>query len=170
MHYYTEPMCGAVLSEAATYDNKSKDVLIVRVSSAGLECSVGEPAKVDPHTVSIPVTRKNRPDFIYQLLPEASDMKRKEATDKAEKLIKDKFGDHFDYSVLNAAFNAMVPQEESWMVEVTVKPPFRFANLKDCVMFKAPNAVDGLALFPLEKEAPHVEEKPQVVLFEDEQD
>jgi hypothetical protein len=167
-HTYTEPMCGAVLSEAATYDNKSKDVLIVRVSSAGLECMVGEPVKVDPYTVNIPVTRINRGDFIYQLLPEASDVLRAKQVAATEKTIKEAFGDHFDYQVLNNAFNAMVPQKEAWTVEVTVNPPFLFGNLKQSVMFKAPNAVDGLALFPLEKEEPRVEEKAYVVLLDNE--
>ncbi len=161
-------MCSAVLAEAATYDSKSKDVLIVRVSSAGLECTVGEPVKVDPYTVTIPVTRINRSDFIYQLLPEASDATRKTQTAMTESKIKAAFGDHFDYQVLNNAFNAMVPQTESWTVEVTVNPPFLFGNLKQCLMFKAPKAVDGLALFPLEKEEPRVEEKAQVVLLENE--
>jgi hypothetical protein len=170
VHTYTEPMCGAVLAEAATYDNKSKDVLIVRVSSAGLECAVGEPVKVDPYTVTIPVTRTNRDDFIHQLLPGASDEKRAQQVTIAEQKIKAAFGDHFDYQVLNNAFNAMVPQRESWTVEVTVNPPFLFGNLKQAVMFKAPNAVDGLVLFPLEKEEPRVEEKAQVVCFDNEQD
>lgn len=169
-HTYTEPMCGAVLSEAATYDNKSKDVLIVRVSSAGLECTVGEPVKVDPRMVIIPVTRTNRGDFIYQLLPESSEAKRTAQVAATEQTIKAAFGEHFDYQVLNNAFNAMVPQKESWTVEVTVNPPFLFGNLKQSIMFKAPNAVDGLALFPLEKEEPRVEEKAQVVLFDNDDD
>jgi hypothetical protein len=44
---YRHPMCGGVLSTAGAFDNRSKNVLIVRVSSAGLESSVGEPKKVD---------------------------------------------------------------------------------------------------------------------------
>ena len=167
-HTYTEPMCGAVLSEAATYDDKSKDVLIVRVSSAGLECTVGEPIKVDPYTVNIPVTRINRGDFIHQLLPEASEAQRERQVAATDATIKTMFGNHFDYQVLNNAFNAMVPQQESWTIEVTVNPPFLFGNLKQSVMFKAPNAVDGLALFPLEKEEPRVEEKAKVVMLDNE--
>ncbi len=49
--------------------------------------------------------------------------------------------------------------------------PFIFAILKDAVMFKAPNAVEGgLALFPLEKEEPRVEEQAEIVLLNDDDD
>jgi hypothetical protein len=163
-------MCGAVLSEAATYDNHSKDVLIVRVSSAGLESSVGEPQKIDPYTVHIPVTRMNRGDFVHQLLPTASDKKRSSAVTETDARIRATFGAHFDYEVLNNAFNAMVPQEESWIVEVTLNPPFLFGNMKDTLMFKAPNAVDGLALFPLDKEEPKIDQKVQVINFSADED
>jgi hypothetical protein len=168
VHTYSEPMCGAVLSEAATYDNNSKDVLIVRVSSAGLECTVGEPVKVDPYTVNLPVTRINRSDFIHQLLPEASEVQRAKKVAATDQMIKDLFGSHFDYQVLNNAFNTMVPERETWTIEVTVNPPFLFGNLKQSIVYKAPNSVDALALFPLEKEEPRSEEKAQVVMLDNE--
>ncbi len=132
-HTYAEPMCGAVLSEVATYDTNSKDVLIVRVSSAGLESSVEVPKKIASYTVQIPVSRTNPKDFVHQLLPTASDNKRDLVKqDASERLLA-----HFDYEVFNNALNAMVPEQESWTVKVTLNPPFLFGNMMD-TMFKAP--------------------------------
>jgi hypothetical protein len=66
---YRHPMCGGVLSTAGSFDQAAKNVLIVRVSSAGLESTVGALKKVDAYTVHIPVTRINRLDFVHQLNP-----------------------------------------------------------------------------------------------------
>lgn len=161
---YRHPMCGGVLSTAGSFDNAAKNVLIVRVSSAGLESSVGEPKKLDQYTVQIPVTRVNRPDFVHQLLPTASEHTRETRVGSTDELIRKTFGAHFDYNVLNAAFQAMVPEQESWTIEASVSQPYMFGNMKDTIMFRAPNAVDALALLPLELEEP-LSEKAQVITF-----
>ncbi len=49
-------------------------------------------------------------------------------------------------------------------------PPFIFGNMKDTLMFKAPNLADGLALFPLEKEEPKVDQSVQGINFTADED
>ncbi len=163
---YRHPMCGGVLSTAGAFDSRTKNVLIVRVSSAGLESSVGEPKKLDPYTVEIPVTRINRPDFVHQLLPNKDEAARARRVAETNKQIRATFGRHFDYDVLNRAFQAMVPESEQWTIQATVNAPYMFGNMKETFMFRAPNAVDVLALFPLELEE-RKSEKAQIVNIDD---
>jgi hypothetical protein len=162
---YREPMCGAVFSPAAHFDDSSKDLLIVRVSSAGLESEVGEPRKVDAYTVHIPVTRTNRDDFVHQLLPMASQQRREALIKETDQNLRQAYGDHCSYSVLNRAFNALVPTRESWIICVRVKPPYVFAHMKGSMTFKAPNAVDAMVTFPLDKEEPKIDERGRTINF-----
>ncbi len=92
----------------------------MRVSSAGPESSVDVPKKINSYTVHIPVSRTNRDDFVYQLLPLGSEQKRAATKVQTDERIKKAFGAHFEYELLNAAFSAMVPEQESWTVEVTL--------------------------------------------------
>ena len=152
IHIYTEPMCGGVLSEAGTYDNKAKDVLFVRVSSAGMQSTVQTPIKIDEYNVEIPVQRKNMPDLIEQLIPTGNADVKKAFRDKVETQLKNNYGAHCDYDVFNSAFKAMVPADEGWTVNVSVQPPFQFAKMSETLFLASPGAVDAFVVFRLLRE------------------
>lgn len=164
-HTYTEPMCGAVLSEAGTYDSKTKNALIVRVSSAGMQSTVQKPIKVDDYNVEIPVSRNNMSDLVEQLIPAAPDETKTTFREMVGKQLTSNYGAHFDYDMINNAFKAMVPESESWTVEVSVQPPFQFGKMSDTMFFMSPGAVDAFAVFPLLREQPVVNEQVQVINF-----
>lgn len=159
------PMCGALLSEGAVFDSKSKSVLIMRVSSAGLECIVNEPKKVDDHTVEVVVTRQNQPDFVTQLMPSAEEEAVVEKRQFLNGRLQELFGAHVDYDAINNAFKAMVPEVEQWTVQATVFEPYLIGDVTKVLVCKAKGAVDALVVVPLEKNVPTVEQHPQTIEF-----
>jgi hypothetical protein len=83
----------------------------------------GEPKKLDPYTVEIPVVRINRPDFVHQLLPAKDEAARVRGVAETNKQIRATSGKHFDYDVLNRAFQAMIPETTRWVMHATVNAP-----------------------------------------------
>lgn len=161
----TSPMCGGVLSEGAVYDAKSHTVIIIRVSSAGMESMVGMPVKVDEATFEIPVHRQNQTDFVTQLMPdspeEVTTQKREELNSKLQNL----FGSHVDYDALNNAFKALVPETEKWTVQVTIEEPYIIGDVSKALVCKAKGAIDAMVIVPLEKFIPSADQHPQVLEF-----
>jgi hypothetical protein len=104
---------------------------------------------------------------VHQLLPSKDEASRARRVTETNKQIRATFGKHFDYDVLNRAFQAMVPETEEWTIQAMVNPPYMFGNMKETIMFRAPNAVDVLALFPLELEEPKSEKALIVNIDED---
>ena len=159
-------MCGGVLSEAGIFDNKSKNALFVRVSSAGMQSTVQKPVRIDDYNVEIPVSRKNMSDLVEQLIPAAQPETRKAFREKVGGQLTEKYGAHFDYDMLNTAFRAMVPENENWTIEVSVQPPFQFGKMSDTLILMSPGSVDAFAIFPLVREQLAPFEQAQVINFD----
>lgn len=161
------PLIGGVLVEANQFDPRASSVLVVRCSGAGLSSKVGFPSKVDERTMEFQVTRNNKRDvaeWIHASNPRVTEEDlatyRKESSD----LLTNKFGNHMGYEVLNTAFRALVPSVECWIVTVKVLPPYMFGEIQDAVIVCDASSVDILAILPLIKETPSVDQLPAVLV------
>lgn len=163
---YSHPMTGAVLHESGTFDSSSS-ILIVRVSSAGLSSQVGEPKKVDKCTLEIPVSRQNQPTFVQQLAPKAEQDAIVKRRNQLDITLKELYGQHMDFEVLDRAFKAMVPDTESWKILVTIGAPYMIGDMKKVLVCKAKNSVDAMVIIPLIREEPDVQERPITMDFGD---
>jgi hypothetical protein len=161
------PLIGAVLVEANQFDPLASSVLVVRCSGAGLASKVEYPTKLDERTMQFQIIRYNKPDvaaWIHANNPRVTDddlaQYRKESSD----LLKNKFGNHMGYEVLNTAFRALVPNTEGWIVTVQVMPPYMFGEMDNAIIFCDKSQIDILATLPLIKETPNVDKVPAVVM------
>ena len=130
-----------------------------------MQSAVQMPIKVDDYNVEIPVSRNNMPDLVEQLIPQANDATKTVFRETLGTQLTSNYGAHFDYDMINNAFKAMVPESESWTVEVSVQPPFQFGKMSDTMFLKSPGAVDAFVVFPLLREQPVVNEQVQVINF-----
>lgn len=162
---FSDPLAGGVLNESSTFDTKQTSVLVVRVASAGQGSMVSAPTKVDSTTMEVVVSRLNQRDFAQQLHPEAEEEVVQANREKMDTTLKTLYGDHMDYSLLNNAFRALAPENESWTVRITVDEPYAFGDIQKVLVCKAPNAVDAMIIFPLVREDPVVEAKAIEMLF-----
>jgi hypothetical protein len=130
-----------------------------------MQSAVQMPVKVDDYNVEIPVSRTNMGDLVEQLIPAATDDAKTAFRTMVGNQLTINYGAHFDYDMINNAFKAMVPESESWTVEVSVQPPFQFGKMSETMFLKSPGAVDAFVVFPLLREQPIVNEQPQVINF-----
>ncbi len=161
------PLVGAVLVEANQFDPSASSVLVVRCSGAGLASKVANPIKVDERTAQFQVTRVNKPDvaaWIHANNPRVSDDDLEQHRKESNDLLKNKYGNHMGYEVLNTAFRALVPTNESWTVTVQVMPPYLLGELDNAIVFCDKSQVDILATLPLVKETPNVDKMPAVIM------
>ena len=153
------PLCSAVFCKKAEFDSKGTDLLIVHVQGAGPGSVVEPPVRVSPTEVRIPVRRSNMKTFISQMVPAGVPPERLlQFEQEVSMTLKDAFGNHTDLQLLDNAFRALVPEQEKWFVEVTVKDPYKFKKIKKSRTFCHPNGIDVLSVLPLETET---EEKNQ---------
>ena len=95
-------------------------------------------------------------------------MKRDSFAKKLE--LSQRYGAHMTYSVVNAAYQAMAPQEEGWTVRITVNFPFHFGDISAVTVVRSSGARDSLMIFPLAREQPEVVSKrPRVLCADDEE-
>lgn len=154
------PLCSAVFCKKAEFDAKGADLLVVRVLAAGPGSQVGQPKLVDSSTVRIPVTRANANSFISQMTPVGvSEERMGQFKTEVSSSLSDAFGKHVDVAMLDNAFRAMVPRQESWYIEATMQEPYRFRKMKKSRTICHPNGIDIMCIFPLETE---VEDKEDV--------
>jgi hypothetical protein len=161
------PLVGAVLVEANMFDPKAQSVLVVRCSGAGLASNVNKPVKVDERTVEFRIVRNNKPDvtsWIHANNQRVSEEDLAEYRSNAHDLLKNKYGNHMGYEVLNTAFQALVPRVEEWWVAVKVPPPYMFGELDDSILLCAQSQIDVLCTLPLVKETPNVDKSPAVLM------
>jgi len=144
------PLCAAVLVRKGAFDEDASDLLVVHVQGTGDGSKVGSPEMLDNNTVRIPVVRQNSDSFMGQLVPVGVPPERLEQFKREVELnLSGAFGKHMDLGVLDNAFRAMVPMEEKWFIEVTVAEPYHFKKLKKSRLFRHPNNIDVLGVFPL---------------------
>jgi hypothetical protein len=161
------PLVGAVLVEANQFDPKAQSVLVVRCSGAGLASKVEKPVKSDERSVEFRIIRNNKPDvaaWIHANNQRVLDDDLVEYRNNARDLLKNKYGGHMGYDVLNMAFQALVPRVEEWSVVVKVMPPYMFGEMDDSILFCDPSQIDILSTLPLVKETPNVDKSPAVLM------
>ena len=161
------PLVGAVLVEANQFDPLAQSVLVVRCSGAGLASKVEKPVKMDERSVEFRIVRMNKPDvasWIHANNQRVSEEDLVEYRNNARDLLKNKYGNHMGYEVLNTAFQALVPGIEEWSVVVKVLPPYMFGELDNSILFCDETQIDILATLPLIKETPNVDKSPAVLM------
>jgi hypothetical protein len=161
-HVSFHPLGSAVLIKAGTFDASSKTTLVVRVPGSGKQSRVEAPIKTGPNTLEITVARKNEADFVAQLFPEIVDEERDGYKEKVDRTIRNDYGAHFEYNVLNNAFMAMAPREERWTVVITVHSPYRIGDLKKVHQYISEGSSDSLTIVPLETEEEISLDRPKV--------
>lgn len=161
------PLMGAIMVEANEYDPDASSVLIVRISAAGLNSRVEKPRKVSERTMDFRVVRNNKSDVASWLHAASSDVTEAdlaEYRDNVGIMQQKKFGNHMGYTVLNTAFQALVPAVEEWVVTVSVLPPYMIGEVNDVIFLGDKLSIDVLASIPLTKDVPNVDKDPVIML------
>jgi hypothetical protein len=160
---FVHPMIRGVFIQANEFDNASKHVLVIGLPGIGIGATIGVPQKINDNTLEVDITRENQGDFIRQLNPTVEDAKHSELKESVDAKIKQVYGAHFDYNVLNNAFVAMSPAAETWVAQVRVRLPYILGDLKDVIQYNSKGAADALVLIPLRTNLPPSQERAQVV-------
>jgi len=169
---FANPLVRAVFIKRADFDENSKDALVVIIPGFGLGSTIDRPHKETETDFTVCVRRTNQEDLVRQLNPKVDDDKVEGYAEKIHNAVTKSFGAHFDYKLLNRAFCAMSPVDESWTVFISVSPPFALGNFKDVICFHTKDAVDMVLCVPLRTQIPNpAEEIPiSMNIFEAEND
>lgn len=157
---YSNPLVRAVFVKKSDYDEESKDALIVLIPGFGFGSTIDKPHKISETEFIVCVHRTNQLNLVRQLNPAVEDGKVTNYSEKIDAAITKSFGKHFDYKLLNNAFHAMSPSDESWNVWISVNEPFALGNFNDVVCLHTKDAVDMVLCVPLRTQTPTVEEIP----------
>lgn len=157
----------AVLATKGPYDEDAKDVLILRVVCPGTGVIISTGRRTSDSTIIFDITRENQSDFVRQLNPAVTDDVHAQKVQHIESLTTRQYGAHMTYKVINRAFKAMAPENESWTLTVRVDPPFLIGEAEQVSQFTGKGGADSLVLIPLRTVLPGTRpEATQIKLFE----
>lgn len=157
------PLTGSVLIEKNRFDVKGKDVMILRVSGAGIGATVSPPQRLNEKTLSVHVQRSNTRDIAEWLKPNGTVGDLAQIRKDIEATCHRHYGTHMDYDMFNNAYQKLVPQMEGWTVIVDVLEPYQIGDASNIFVIRGQGGVDAFIVVPLVREQPDVLVQPMMM-------